>query len=277
MQFSIIRIFFIVVLWDLSCFMNTQLVTQTLDRTEILNRLSKGDGYNDDDEDDYDDDDEDNDYRDERFNNGSIAHTLGLSRQRSDNIINREGITYAWGRWEKWSRCWKSCVQIRKRLCIKRIRNSTITFLPHDETFYPNSSLDIPGCFGIRKKYRLCKDDKCKVIRKYQTHNEQCAVAYNHISYQGQYFTWFSQQTINYMENYINECILHCKAKETNHSISQTHAVIDGTPCQRPAIYYSHHYRGKAACVEGICRVSLFYFIKASLLSCIKCYMFALI
>uniref|UniRef100_A0A1A9ZH87 Uncharacterized protein n=1 Tax=Glossina pallidipes TaxID=7398 RepID=A0A1A9ZH87_GLOPL len=134
------------------------------------------------------------------------------------------------------------------------IRNSTISFLPIDDTFYPKSSLESPGCFGIRQKYRLCKDDKCKVTRKYQMRNEQCA-AYNHVSYQGQYFTWLSQQTVNYVGDYINECLLHCKAKETNRTISWTHAVIDGTPCQRPAIYYSHHYRGKAVCVEEICRI----------------------
>lgn len=150
-----------------------------------------------------------------------------------------------------------------------------MSFLPIDETFYPKSSLENPGCFGIRQKYRLCKDDKCKVTRKYQMRNEQCA-AYNHVSYQGQYFTWLSQQTVNYMGDYINECLLHCKAKETNRTISWMHAVIDGTPCQRPAIYYSHHYRGKAVCVEEICRVSVFFIIITSSLSSTKGYAFDL-
>lgn len=32
-------------------------------------------------------------------------------------------------------------------------------------------------------------------------------------------------------------------------------SVIDGTPCEKPAVYYTHAYRKKAVCVEGICKV----------------------
>lgn len=32
--------------------------------------------------------------------------------------------------------------------------------------------------------------------------------------------------------------------------------MIDGTPCSRPAEYYRKNYRGRAVCVDGICKVS---------------------
>lgn len=66
---------------------------------------------------DYDDEgDEEGD--DESETGGGRKNT----RQRNINVIKRVGITYAWGRWGKWSRCLNSCVQIRKRQCIKRLK-----------------------------------------------------------------------------------------------------------------------------------------------------------
>lgn len=50
------------------------------------------------------------------------------SRQRPIHITKRIGTTYAWGRWEKWSRCTNSCVQIRKRQCIKRYKLMILLF-----------------------------------------------------------------------------------------------------------------------------------------------------
>lgn len=33
--------------------------------------------------------------------------------------------------------------------------------------------------------------------------------------------------------------------------------VIDGTPCEKPAEYYRSNYRGRAICIDGICKVSM--------------------
>lgn len=71
-------------------------------------------------EDDYTDEDGDED------NEEGVGRTNGSGRgskhRQAVYIVKRVGITYAWGKWEKWSRCKNSCVQIRKRHCIKRCK-----------------------------------------------------------------------------------------------------------------------------------------------------------
>lgn len=51
-----------------------------------------------------------------------------------------------------------------------------------------------------------------------------------------------------------NECVLKCKSSE-NKTIYKELRKIDGMPCNRPAIFYTHYYRGRAVCVQGICKV----------------------
>lgn len=51
-----------------------------------------------------------------------------------------------------------------------------------------------------------------------------------------------------------NECVLNCTARE-NSTIHKTIKKIDGAKCNRPAIYYTHFYHGRAVCVQGICKV----------------------
>lgn len=65
---------------------------------------------------------------------------------------------------------------------------------------------------------------------------------------------------------------MNCIKKGTNVYAKLNDTVIDGTPCIKSSVYFSHHYRGRAVCVEGICKVSkklIFIHIK-NLISKIK-------
>lgn len=94
----------------------------TDDKSNRNSKSSKKSQDSEDYEDDYDDSegDDESGYESETSGGGGGGGGRNNSRQRHINIIKRVGITYAWGRWEKWSRCSNSCVQIRKRQCIKR-------------------------------------------------------------------------------------------------------------------------------------------------------------
>lgn len=69
---------------------------------------------------DYDEYYDDDDTEDEGGYENENATGRSSSKRKRIFLMKRAGTTYAWGRWEKWSRCSKSCVQIRKRQCIKR-------------------------------------------------------------------------------------------------------------------------------------------------------------
>ena len=88
-----------------------------------LKSAKKTDFISNDYTDDYDDEggenEEDGGYDSENVAGGNNAGR-NASRVRRIHILKRVGTTYVWGRWEKWSRCSNSCVQIRKRQCIKR-------------------------------------------------------------------------------------------------------------------------------------------------------------
>lgn len=141
--------------------------------------------------------------------------------------------------------------------------NRTLTDIsaePIDIKFFPNalSKHEMKGCFGIWKKYRLCKDEKCKSTNGQMRH-QQCAAFNPQPLKLG---TWLSH------ENQHNECELYCKNTNSDVFISVNQSVIDGTPCKRPSIYYTHGYRQKAVCVEGLCKVSVD--LKQSLLNLVK-------
>lgn len=97
------------------------------------------------------------------------------------------------------------------------------------------------------KKYRLCKDEKCKSSNR-QMRDEQCA-NFNRQAFKGKFYAWQGYEKEH------NECELYCKPIDSDIFISMNQSVIDGTPCERTAIYYTHYYRRKAVCVEGICKV----------------------
>ncbi|KAM7353659.1 thrombospondin type-1 domain-containing protein 4-like [Cochliomyia hominivorax] len=221
------------------------------DKTNKNSKSNKKSQNTDDDyEEDYDDGDTEEDGGDENETTAAGGGAGGgggrnNSRQRHIYIIKRVGITYAWGRWEKWSRCSNSCVQIRKRQCIKRIQNSTDSEAV-EITFYPDLAAETTGCFGIMKKYRMCKDEKCKFSNR-QMRDEQCS-SFNRQPYKGKFYTWQGYEKEH------NECELYCRPIDSDIFISMNQSVTDGTPCEKPAIYYTHYYRRKAVCVEGICK-----------------------
>lgn len=87
----------------------------------IKNNKTPNDFLSNDYTDQYDDDGEDGEeggYEGENVATGNAGRNS--LRPKRIHILKRVGTTYAWGRWEKWSRCTNSCVQIRKRQCIKR-------------------------------------------------------------------------------------------------------------------------------------------------------------
>lgn len=129
-----------------------------------------------------------------------------------------------------------------------RILNSTDAE-PEHINFYPDPRNGLTGCMGIMKKFRLCKDERCTNANGLQMRNEQCA-QFNRIIIRGRYYKWQAYEQED------NECELHCKVKDSDTVMNMNISVTDGTPCQKPSIHYTHYYRRKAACVEGICRVS---------------------
>ncbi|XP_054083284.1 A disintegrin and metalloproteinase with thrombospondin motifs 13-like [Zeugodacus cucurbitae] len=218
--------------------------------TEILKPLSSGNRMeslrsenveenvdNDYDEEQDDDDDDDDDE--------TTVERPRHSRKRLISIIKRVGTTYTWDRWEKWTKCSNSCVQIRRRKCIERKLNS-LDAAPIDREFYPEPN-GPTGCRGIITRFRLCKDEKCKANKKRQR-DEQCA-AFNRIPYKDKFYNWLGYEKEH------NECELFCRPSGSDVFVSMNQSVTDGTTCGRPAVYYTHYYRRKAVCVEGICRI----------------------
>ncbi|XP_037959881.1 thrombospondin type-1 domain-containing protein 4-like [Teleopsis dalmanni] len=210
---------------------NIDKILNTSTKSKKLSKTFLKSAITDDNEDDY------NDYIDE--NEGAKQ-----SHQRNIAIIRRIGITYSWSKWDKWSKCTNSCVQIKKRKCIQSIQNSS-SENPIENAFYPDLNGQ-QGCFGLTKKYRMCKDEKCKLTNN-QFRDEQCS-DFNTISYKGKFFNW-----IGYEKEH-NECELFCRPIDSENFISMNRSVTDGTPCEKPAVYYTHAYRRKAVCIEGICR-----------------------
>ncbi|XP_039949291.1 ADAMTS-like protein 3 isoform X1 [Bactrocera tryoni] len=188
-----------------------------------------------DEEQDDDDDDDDDEVTGERPKH---------SRKKLISIIKRVGTTFTWDRWEKWTKCSNSCVQIRRRKCIER-KLTSLDAAPIDREFYPEPN-GLTGCRGIIKRFRLCKDEKCKAKKKRQR-DEQCA-AFNRIAYKEKYYNWLGYEKEH------NECELFCRPSGSGMFVSMNQSVTDGTTCGRPAVYYTHYYRRKAVCVEGVCR-----------------------
>lgn len=52
------------------------------------------------------------------------------------------------------------------------------------------------------------------------------------------------------------ECELNCKPLGMKYFATLNSTVIDGTPCEKPAEYYRSNYKGRAMCIDGICKVS---------------------
>lgn len=115
-----------------------------------------------------------------------------------------------------------------------------------ERRFYPGSGKT--GCFGVLKRYRQCKEERCKP-GKQRLRDEQCE-RFNSVAYRETFYNW-----VGYEKEH-DECMLFCRAFNSDLVISMNQSVTDGTPCNRPAVYYTHFYRRQAVCVEGICRVS---------------------
>ncbi|CAD6997450.1 unnamed protein product [Ceratitis capitata] len=223
---------------------NSTEIIKILDERNISDNL-KTESSNEDIENDYDDENEDDD-DDEDDDAAAAAHRTKHTRRKHISIIKRVGTTYVWDRWEKWTKCSNSCVQIRRRKCIER-KLTSLDAAPVDREFYPDPNNPL-GCQGVIKRYRHCKDEKCKANKKRQR-DEQCA-AFNRIPFKEKYFNWLGYEKEH------NECELFCRPSGSGVFMSMNQSVTDGTTCGRPAVYYTHYYRRKAVCVEGICRVS---------------------
>lgn len=98
------------------------------------------------------------------------------------------------------------------------------------------------------KRYRQCKEERCKA-GKQRLRDEQCE-RFNSVPYRETFYNW-----VGYEKEH-DECMLFCRAVNSDLFISMNQSVTDGTPCNRPAVYYTLFYRRQAVCVEGICRVS---------------------
>ncbi|XP_075149638.1 thrombospondin type-1 domain-containing protein 4-like [Haematobia irritans] len=216
-------------------------------------KLSTTEDFHSTDSFDYDEGDYDNEGDDDGDGDTAEGATDAedITERPTGNRRNKKGkkyvgISYFWGRWEKWSRCTTSCVQTRRRVCVKRILNSTQSE-PEDISFYPDPKLNQTGCLGLTKKFRLCKDDRCSDPHTVEMLNDQCS-QFNRIIIRGRYYKWEAAQDDH------NECVLHCKVKDSDMVMNMNKWVTDGTPCHKPSIYYTHSYRRKAVCVEGICK-----------------------
>lgn len=201
----------------------------TDDRGKIINILGKSELIEDSD-DDY------GDYADE-------SEASKQTRQRNQNTFERVGTFYSWDRWEKWSKCSTTCVQIKMRKCIERSKNSTEVDTV-ERRFYPGNAT--MGCVGVLKRYRQCKEERCKT-GKQRLRDEQCE-KFNNVPYREMFYNW-----VGYEKEH-DECMLFCRPVNSDLFLSMNQSVTDGTPCNRPAVYYTQFYRRQAVCVEGICR-----------------------
>ncbi|XP_060644612.1 thrombospondin type-1 domain-containing protein 4-like isoform X1 [Drosophila nasuta] len=164
--------------------------------------------------------------------------------QRNQNTFDRVGTYYSWDRWEKWSKCSTTCVQIKKRKCLERSSKNSTQEETVERRFYPgNGTL---GCSGVLKRYRQCKEERCK-IGKQRLRDDQCE-RFNSVPYREAFYNW-----VGYEKEH-DECMLFCRQVSSDLFISMNQSVTDGTPCNRPAVYYTQFYRRQAVCVEGICR-----------------------
>lgn len=56
------------------------------------------------------------------------------------------------------------------------------------------------------------------------------------------------------------ECELNCKPVGMNYFATLNDRVIDGTSCLLPVDFVKQNHSGRAMCVEGVCKVSIFQF-----------------
>lgn len=56
------------------------------------------------------------------------------------------------------------------------------------------------------------------------------------------------------------ECELNCKPIGSKFFATFNNTVVDGTLCSRPDIVRKN-FKGRSICVEGVCKVSDFFFI----------------
>lgn len=92
----------------------------------------------------------------------------------------------------------------------------------------------------------MCNTQDCPTTEDFR--EAQCK-SYNGKLFQGTKYLW---------ESYLkeeNECELNCKPIGMNYFATLNETVTDGTPCYRPAEYYTNNYRGSAICINGICKV----------------------
>lgn len=85
--------------------------------TIILKNLSNSESAEENVDIDYDEEHDDDDDDDDDETTGERPKHL---RKKHISIIKRVGTTFTWDRWEKWTKCSNSCVQIRRRKCIER-------------------------------------------------------------------------------------------------------------------------------------------------------------
>ncbi|XP_055923562.1 thrombospondin type-1 domain-containing protein 4-like [Eupeodes corollae] len=205
-------------------------------------RLLKSDQVSDAAADDNDDDEDDIDKTDK------IVYDYDEDYDQPTKSVNQTkpitGIVYTWSKWPKWNKCSRTCgggIQTRIRNCVEKKQSGTELLIAE---FQPGSD-GIQGCFGIWKKFRICNQKPCPKDEDFR--NQQCAM-YNKIPFKDKLYEWEG-----YVKEY-HECELNCKPVNLNSYTTLGKSVIDGTPCTKPSIYFTNFYRGRAVCVDGICK-----------------------
>ncbi|XP_055851602.1 thrombospondin type-1 domain-containing protein 4-like [Episyrphus balteatus] len=190
-----------------------------------------------------DDDDEDDSEKVDKFVY-DYDEDYDQPKKPTNQSKPKTGIVYTWAKWPKWNKCSRTCgggIQTRIRNCVEKKQTGTELLITE---FQPGSD-GIIGCFGVWKKFRMCNQKPCPNDDDFR--NQQCAMR-NKIPYKGKLYEWEG-----YVKEY-HECELTCKPIDLNYYTSLGKSVIDGTPCTKPSIYFTHFYRGRAVCVDGICK-----------------------
>ncbi|XP_059620455.1 thrombospondin type-1 domain-containing protein 4 isoform X2 [Phlebotomus argentipes] len=155
-----------------------------------------------------------------------------------------------WSPWSNWTECSRSCgggIKMQARECIAKVfvnsNNNRQGRNKSNAVIYRNNT----ECIGLYKRYNICNEQECPDSER-DFRGQQCA-QFNNQTFRGKRYVW---------EAFIKEdaeCELNCKPVGLNYFATLNNAVIDGTPCTKPAEYYRRNFQGRAVCVEGICKM----------------------
>ncbi|XP_041463951.1 thrombospondin type-1 domain-containing protein 4-like [Lytechinus variegatus] len=165
----------------------------------------------------------------------SLKPASSHRRLRKRGIKDGDYMVSHWGIWGPWSSCSRSCgggVAEQTRHCLRR-RMGTMVLTGANQ------------CVGLYKQYKLCNTKPCSE-ESTDFRTEQCE-KYNHEPFMGNMYQW---------ETFIKAsapCELNCRAKGHRFYVKLAEKVVDGTTCGIVS--------DRAICVDGMCKVSLFFSI----------------